>query len=177
MTAVDLDRARRGILALPWVASVSVARRWPSSIVVHVTERTPAAVVPAAQNGFALVDKTGRVLETSPAPPAGFVMLTGVPAAGTAGTTLSPDANDALTVATQLLPTLAPKVSEVAVAPDGVDLHLVAGGTVRLGAATDVLAKLVAADTVLTQADVHDLCALDVRVASAPSLTQGTTCA
>jgi hypothetical protein len=40
-----------------------------------------------------------------------------------------------------------------------------------------VLAKLVAADTVLSQVDVSHLCALDVRVASAPSLTQGGSCA
>ena len=59
-----------------------------------------------------------------------------------------------MTVATLLLPPLVPKVAAVAVAPDGVELQLVAGGKVRLGPATDVLAKLVAADTVLTQVDV-----------------------
>jgi cell division protein FtsQ len=177
MTSIDLDRARRGILALPWVQTVSVARRWPASVRVVVTERKPVASVSAGQSGFALVDSTGRVLELSPSPPAGFVILDGVPAAGAPGTTLAPDAADALAVASALLPQLAPKVAAVVATADGVELQLVAGGKVRLGPATDVVAKLVAADTVLTQVDVSHLCALDVHVASAPSLTQGGSCA
>ncbi len=177
MTGIDLDRARRGILALPWVQTVSVARRWPSTVRVVITERTPVAAVAAAPAGFALVDATGRVLDTSPTPPQGFVMLANVAPAGAPGTSLAPDAGDALTVATTLLPQLAPKVAAVAVAPDGVELQLVGGGKVRLGPATDVLAKMVATDTVLTQANVKHLCTLDVRVASAPSLTQGDSCA
>jgi cell division protein FtsQ len=177
MTRVDLDRARRGILSLPWVQSVSVARKWPASIRVTITERTPVATVAAGQAGFALVDSTGRVLETTAAPPPGLVVLANVPAAGAPGTELAPEASDVLTVARTLLPPLVPKVAAVAAAPDGVELQLVAGGKVRLGPATGVLAKLVAADTVLSQLDVHQLCALDVRVASAPSLTQGGSCA
>jgi cell division protein FtsQ len=177
MTSVDLDRARQGILALPWVQSVSVARKWPSSIRVVVTERDPVAVVPAGQNAFAVVDRTGRVLDIGPAPTPGLVVLMGVPPAGAPGTNLAPEADDALSVATALLPPLVPKVAAVVAAPDGVELQLAAGGKVRLGPATDVLAKLVAADTVLTQVDVKQLCLLDVRVASAPSLTQGGTCA
>jgi cell division protein FtsQ len=177
MTTVDLDRARRGILALPWVQSVSVAREWPASIRVKVTERTPVATVAAGQSGFALVDRTGRVLATGPTPTPGLVALANVPPAGAPGSVLAPEANDALTVATSLLPPLVPKVAAVAAAPDGVELQLAAGGKVRLGPATDVLAKLVAADTVLSQVDVSHLCALDVRVASAPSLTQGGSCA
>jgi hypothetical protein len=59
---------------------------------------------------------------------------------------------------------------------EGVVLQLVAGGVVRLGAATDLGAKLRAADTVLTDVDVTNLCAVDVRVAAAPSLTRGRPC-
>jgi cell division protein FtsQ len=177
MTGVDLDHARRGILALPWVRSVSVAREWPATIRVSVTERTPVAAVPAGQAGFALVDGTGRVLDQRPVLPPGLPVLANVPPAGPPGTALAPEATDVLTVARSLLPPLVPKVAAVAAAPDGVELQLAAGGKVRLGPATDVLAKLVAADTVLSQVDVAHLCALDVRVASAPSLTQGGTCA
>jgi cell division protein FtsQ len=177
MTGVDLDRARRGIIALPWVQTVSVARKWPASIRGSITERTPVATVPAGQPGFALVDRTGRVLDTSPAAPPGLPVLAGVPPAGAPGTALAAEATDVLRVATLLLPPLVPKVAAVAAAPDGVELQLAAGGKVRLGPATDVLAKLVAADTVLSQVDVSHLCALDVRVASAPSLTQGGSCA
>jgi cell division protein FtsQ len=177
MTSVDLDRARQGVLALPWVQNVSVSRSWPSSIHVKITERTPVGSVAAGPAGFAVVDRTGRVLETSPAPPAGMAVLANVAPAGAPGTVLAPEATDVLTVATSLLPPLVPKVAAVAAVPDGVELQLVGGGVVRLGPATDVLAKLVAADTVLSQVQVEHLCALDVRVASAPSLTQGGSCA
>jgi len=177
MVRVDLGRARHGVLALPWVATVSVKRSWPATIHVRITERTPVATVPAGAAGFALVDAEGRVLQTSATPPPGVVVLSGVPAPGAPGTTLPPEAADALHVASALPPNLAPKVSSIVVGPAGVELRLVAGGTVRLGPATDLVAKLVAADTVLTQADVSHLCVLDVRVASAPSLTQGERCA
>ncbi len=82
------------------------------------------------------------MLETSPAPAAGLLVLANVPPAGAPGTALAPEATDALTVATSLLPPLVPKVAAVAVAPDGVELQLVAGGKVRLGPATDVLAEV-----------------------------------
>lgn len=177
MTSVDLARARAGVLALPWVQSVSVRREWPSTVKVVVTERTPVAVVPDGAAGFALVDGSGHVLETTPAPTPGFPVLGGVAAPGAPGASMGDDAADALSVAGQLLPSLAPKVATITLAPDGVELDLVGGGKVRLGPAQDVLAKLVAADTVLTQVDIHHLCTLDVRVASAPSLTQGSGCA
>jgi hypothetical protein len=67
-------------------------------------------------------------------------------------------------------------VSTIAPGADGVTLRLVAGGLVRLGDANDLGAKLRAADTVLSEADTKNLCAVDVRVASAPSLTRGKPC-
>jgi cell division protein FtsQ len=41
----DLDAARAQLLADPWIADVSLARRLPGTIFVHVTERKPAALV------------------------------------------------------------------------------------------------------------------------------------
>ena len=41
----DLDAARAQLLADPWIADVSLARRLPGTIFVHVTERRPAALV------------------------------------------------------------------------------------------------------------------------------------
>ncbi len=130
----------------------------------------------AGESGFALVDGDGRVLETSAEPPAGYVLLANVPAPGAPGATLDASAADALSVARVLPPTLRPKVSTVVLQPDGVDLRLIAGGRVRLGAATDLVPKLAAADTVLSEADLTELCVVDVRVASAPSLTRGKSC-
>jgi hypothetical protein len=45
-----------------------------------------------------------------------------------------------------------------------------------LGTTDDLAAKLIAASTMLTQVDLADLCSIDVRVPSAPSLTRGSAC-
>ena len=176
MTDVNLDRARGGVLALPWVRTVSITREWPASVEVVITERTAVAVVTAGSEGFALVDGDGRVLELSAAPPPGYVLLANVPLPGPAGSALDASAADALAVAVAMPASLRSKVSTVAAEGDGVVLRLVAGGVVRLGPATDLGPKLRATDTVLTEVDMTDLCAVDVRVASAPSLTRGKSC-
>jgi cell division protein FtsQ len=43
--AADLDVARAKILADPWIADVTLARRLPATVLVRVTERKPAALV------------------------------------------------------------------------------------------------------------------------------------
>lgn len=176
MTDVDLDRARRGVLALPWIRTVSITRSWPGTVDIVVTERTAVAAVAAGDRGFSLVDADGRVLDVSATPPAGYVVLANVPAPGAPGSTLDATVGPALDVARALPPTLREKVSTIVPDNDGVTLRLVAGGVVRLGDATDLGAKLRAADTVLREADTKNLCAVDVRVASAPSLTRGKPC-
>ena len=176
MTDLDLDRARRGVLALPWVRTVSITRDWPATVHVVITERVAVAVVTAGTAGFALVDGDGRVLELSAAPPSGFMLLANVPLPGPPGSTLDASASDALAVARAMPASLRPKVSTVVAQADGVVLRLVAGGVVRLGPATDLEPKLHAADTVLSEVDTTNLCAVDVRVASAPSLTRGKSC-
>lgn len=176
MTDVDLDRARRNVLALPWIRTVSITRQWPGTVKVVVTERVAVAAVTAPPAGFALIDGDGRVLENAPAPPAGYVLLANVAAPGPPGSSIDSSAADALTVARSLPPALRAKVATVAVDGDGVTLQLVAGGVVKFGPATDVAAKMQAADTVLAEADLTDLCAVDVRVPAAPSLTRGRTC-
>jgi len=176
MTDVDLDRARQGVLALPWVRTVYISRAWPNTVKIVVTERSAVAAIPAGNSGFSLVDGEGRVLESSPTLPAGYVVLANVPPPGEPGTNIDAAASDALEVARALPASLRAKVSTIAQGADGVTLRLVAGGLVRLGDANDLGAKLRAADTVLSEADTKNLCAVDVRVASAPSLTRGKPC-
>ena len=176
MTDLDLGRARAGVLGLPWVESATVTRRWPGTVEVSIVERTAVAAAPASNGGFMLVDGDGHLLEPVPAPPPGVVLLVDVPPAGAAGDVLDASASDALTVARSLPPELVPQVSGVVAAPDGVALRLAIGGTARLGVTEDLPAKLLAVATFLDQVDLADLCTLDVRVPSAPSLTRGTAC-
>ncbi len=41
--ALDLDAVHRDLIALPWVASVQLRRRWPDTLEVHITEPVPVA--------------------------------------------------------------------------------------------------------------------------------------
>jgi cell division protein FtsQ len=176
MTSIDIDRARRHLLALPWVESASVSREWPATVRVEIVERVAIAAVPAGQVGIALVDRTGRVLSIEADVPPDLVMLDGLPPASAPGSTLDPVSADVLAVATALTPTLKTYVGAVARGELGIELRLREAGIVRVGDATDLGAKLLAASTVLAQVDLGYLCAIDVRVPSAPSLTRGRSC-
>jgi hypothetical protein len=114
LTDIDPSAIRQRVLALPWVAQVSVEREWPGTIRIRVTERRPLAEVvaappvrPAATDATidAIVDKQGRVLASGQEAMGllagslrGLPTLGGVGPAGAAGTSLGPTAGPALTL-------------------------------------------------------------------------------
>ena len=177
---VDLDEAAAAqrIERLPWVADARVRRRWPNTVSIEVRERAPAASVPAAGGGWALVDDRGRVLEPVPNAPADRPALEGVPPVGAPGTLVPAGARGALAVARALTPALRLRVGAVVRAPDGeLRLRLRADGVVRLGDTGGLEPKLVAAEAVLGDLDTHGVdghgvAVLDVRVPDTPVLTR-----
>jgi cell division septal protein FtsQ len=60
---------------LPWVARAEVAVVWPDQVRVEIAERVPVACIKLGKARFALVDRTGRVLEIRTARPRGLVAL------------------------------------------------------------------------------------------------------
>src|SRR5207253_795999 len=82
MVALDEAAAAHRIERLPWVANARVRRRWPNTVSIQVRERAPAASVPAAGGGWALVDDRGHVLAPVPSAPADRTAIEGVPPAG-----------------------------------------------------------------------------------------------
>jgi cell division protein FtsQ len=46
----------------PWIAAAHISRGFPDSLVVHVEERVPAALVDTGETAFWLVDSDSRVL-------------------------------------------------------------------------------------------------------------------
>lgn len=61
MLRVDLERVRERLLAYGWIADAYVARRLPDRLLIHITEREPAAIW--QDNGrLTLIDAGGRLL-------------------------------------------------------------------------------------------------------------------
>jgi len=97
LLAADLDGAQARGAAIPSVASVEATRHWPSTVELHVTERTPVALA-SSPSGLRLVDFTGmayrqagpkapklpriaaaRVAPNDPATAAGLAVLAALP--------------------------------------------------------------------------------------------------
>ncbi len=176
MASADLDGARRRVAALPWVDEVRVTRSWPATVQITVTERVAVAAA-SHPDGWALVDRRGRVLATAPDAPADLVVLEGERSTPV-GDRL-PAGDRAVLAAVAALPaTLGTEVREAGDGPDGVELALEDEFRVVLGDRSDLAAKTEAALAVRQHAQVSGgACRIDVRVPSAPVLTTGRGCA
>jgi cell division protein FtsQ len=159
------DAAR--LEALPWIATATVERRWPDSVVVRVVERAPMAAVarPAgSQAPWALVDGTGRVLEWTQTAPPGLVQLHAPASVGRPGSQLAAPARPGLAVASAL-GALESSVHEVRVSSDGeVTLVLSGGVTAVLGSDDELGPKLAALRSVLAGAPPTGPETIDVTV-------------
>lgn len=173
MVGVDVGRAAARIEGLPWVAQATLARRWPGTIEIHVTEREPLAVVEVVEGRVALVDKDGRVLAVTRQPPPGLPEVTGVRGRIAEGEELGRGARDALTVLRALGERLSGVVTSVS---SDLDAALADGGEIRFGSTDDLDDKIVAVETVLADVDMACLGLLDVRVPGSPALTRHQRC-
>ena len=171
---VSLDAAAvvRAEERLAWVAAATARRRWPATLVVSVTPRTPVAQLQDAARRWATVDAAGHVLAVHPAPAAGLVDLGGMPAAGPAGSRLPPAAGGALSVAARLPAPLRASVQTVAPDSGGVALTLAGGVVVDLGPPSELPAKLQALSTVLSSVDMAGVRTIDLRLPDQPVLTR-----
>jgi cell division protein FtsQ len=170
---VDPGAAAARLDRLPWISSATVSRRWPDGVVVTVTERHPvaAAATGSRGGGWALVDRTGRVLADLAAPPAGLVHLVAPGSPGAPGSELGRAAAPGLQVAATLPQAFSAQVTEVQVARNGqVTLALTTPVTVELGTATQLHAKY--EDVAATLAGAHLVAGdvVDVRVPDSPTV-------
>lgn len=137
----DLDAIARRAATLPQVASASVTRDWPHTLVVAVVERQPVVALRDAGGGYALVDAQGVAFETSRSVPDGVVLAEADP--------VDREALGALgTVAAALPGSLARRVVVLrAASADDITLNLSSGTRVRWGDASDspLKAQVVAA--------------------------------
>lgn len=186
MATLRLDRAVAAVEALPWVATATVERRWPGTVVVSVTERRPTAAVAVAAgddqvggSAWVLVDDQGRQLAATADPPPELASIDGGGEEVRPGEQLGPTAAGALELVTRLqaaLPWGPPRVVVVAGGSleavvrdaDGVDQRIRFGGPTRLAD------KILALRTLVEQGALDGAgpgMVVDVRVPEAPVLT------
>jgi cell division septal protein FtsQ len=173
MVGVDVGGAAARVEDLPWVEEATVARRWPGTVEIHVTEREPLAMLEVAEGRVALVDDDGRVLEVTRQPPAGLPEVTGVRGRIAEGDELGRATRDALAILRALGERLPGVVASVS---SDLDAALAAGGEIRFGSTEDLDDKIVAVETVLADVDTDCLELLDVRVPGSPALTRHQRC-
>jgi cell division protein FtsQ len=58
---INVDRARRAVEDLPWIAAATVSREWPDALTIEVSEHQPVA----RWNDDALVSREGDVFEVA----------------------------------------------------------------------------------------------------------------
>jgi cell division protein FtsQ len=165
MPWIDAGASVEGIEELPYVRSATLEREWPRTVRITVRERTPAAWIDAP-SGKALVDGTGRVLETVDAPPQGMPQLLGAKLVPPPGGTI--DAVGAARVAGTLTGLAAAGTASVEATDHGVVLHLHAGPEIRMGEATQIGVKLRAALAVLGASADHPVAYVDVSTPTNP---------
>ena len=149
------------------VAKVSVTRRWPHGIVIHVTERRPVAAVAAAA-GWQLVDINGVAFATVSSPPTGLIPVRVGGAMNADGGGASDDVRSALRVYRALPKTLRAQVVQLqATSPQSVTFQLDNGREVVWGSPTDNARKLAVLRALLRRHAVrYDVSVPDVAVTS-----------
>jgi cell division protein FtsQ len=172
--------ARHAVDALPWVASASFARSWPWTIVITVTERAPAALVPAGRTTDE-VDASGRVLQVlsglEDAPP--LPVVTGalpalpgqhvLPTSSTGQQVL----NELLTAAAAAPPDLARRRLQLAYSPaSGLVARLgSAKALILLGDASNMTTKLAVLEELASTVGLANYSQVDLTVPQRPALT------
>ncbi|MHC1561684.1 cell division protein FtsQ/DivIB [Actinomycetospora sp. C-140] len=161
---LDGDDVADRVRTLPRTASVDVARDWPGTLVVTVSEREPVLAAPAPGGGVLLVDATGFGYRTMPARPAGVPALTLPP--GVLPSPDEPGTRAAADVIVAVPASLRADVTEVrADGPFDVGFVLTGEREVRWGADADNDRKAAVLTALLTRpGSVYDVSTPDLAV-------------
>jgi len=159
----DTARARTVLLADPWVADVRITTRFPSGVVVEISERTPVVWYVGTDNKARMVDARGHVIDVLDGFPTKYLQVKGTGAPVAAGGA----ADDAYRAAAQLVLALPdeirPKVTALDLSPAGELSMVLKGDTlVRFGTPIDLQNKLVAVVVLLRRQDPKTIAVIDV---------------
>jgi cell division protein FtsQ len=161
---LDGDDVAERVRTLPRIASVDVARDWPGTLVVSVSEREPVLAATAPGGGFLLVDATGFGYRVMPHRPTGVPTLTLPP--GVLPSPDEPGTRAAADVVVALPASLRADLVEVrAEGPYDVAFVLTNNREVRWGADADNDRKAAVLNALLTRpGSVYDVSTPDLAV-------------
>jgi len=143
---LEQDRLKQNVLLHPLVESIEIKRKLPKTLVLHIKERTPIALV-VVSRGVVEVDGKGMFLRRREGwPDKSYPMINGISIPDTAGPGQElelPGLQAALLLLGQAPPELAPLIGEIFVNPiQQMTLFLNNGVEVRLGKTNDWTVKL-----------------------------------
>lgn len=144
---IDLSQAtlQHELAMYPWIASVSLIKRWPNSVQLAVHEVTAVAVAFDAHHVLHYVGADGRDLSVAPATANFPTLVTSPTSLGAKSWPYQGSESAAALVASQLPEAFAPQVRQVIVDAQGnVTLQLTTPIKFYLGPPTNLNAKFVA---------------------------------
>lgn len=152
---LDSDSLKQKLLAIPYLKTVSIHRRFPNTLELTLAEYQPVACLQMQQGVYWLVSAEGRILEQK-VDPALPVIVSEVRVWPKAGAFLPIAVTNSLVVATAVtdktLWAQLPKVSQIKVAPQGELTVLLANSVeLRLGQSKDLNQKLKVAAAIIQQ--------------------------
>jgi cell division protein FtsQ len=165
LESLNVDAVTRRVAAVPRVASVSVSRSFPHTVVISVTERQAAALVPVP-GGYDEIDLTGVTFATVKAQVAGVPIITIAPSLGTSARAAI--VTGTLAALRALPAALAARVQSVT-GDDmyGITLNFPGGVTVDWGGGDNSAEKAHVLAALMKQAHAH----YDVSAPSAPAVS------
>jgi cell division protein FtsQ len=77
LLALKPNLVEHALMTHPWIAKAELARHWPNHLTLHLTERTPLALVQLEDLYY--IDRTGSLFKpSSPSDPHDFPVITGL---------------------------------------------------------------------------------------------------
>ena len=173
LLGLDLSGPRRSVAALPWVDQVRSSRTWGGKVTFDVTERQAVAQIPD-EEGWAIVDLQGRVLEASPIRgELPVVLFSPVPEPGD---WLSAAALPLLEASDALIPLQGEGIGSISRVNGQVIVDLPGTRRVHWGGRDDPHGKAVVLATFLSRVDLECFELIDLSVPEFPVLTRIDDC-
>ena len=163
--------------SLPWIKTAVVARHWPKSVTISVTERVPVAEVSIRRHRWELFDSEGRALGFRSLRTKGLVRLQQVSPMPSPGTFAGGAFGGEVVLVDALPIALVSQVQEVTYsASDELSIKLVSGPIVIFGSASALSEKVVALSTLLANhVSLVGVTSINLRVPSSPVLSSASS--